>query len=164
MRRRLNAAANHGSARSQPAKTQLHRVLGRGSGAGAAGWGPPFQDAGFGLLEPPAQGLLAPVVVSAKGGEVAGAGRAAVVPGGGVVQVAAGGGLPAAGRGAPGVPGGDQVPQRAAGPVAVLGLLAVARVLLDAGADPNGGTAGGRPGWTPLRCAVAGAANPPITG
>ena len=45
------------------------------------------------------------------------------------------------------------------------GLLAVARLLLDAGADP-GGHAPGRPGrgggWTPLRCAVAGAANPPV--
>src|SRR5580704_9897569 len=42
------------------------------------------------------------------------------------------------------------------------GLLAVARMLLEARADPNGSTAGppGRPGWTPLRCAVAGAANP----
>ena len=46
------------------------------------------------------------------------------------------------------------------------GLLAVARLLLDAGADPHAGTGGraGQPGaWTPLRCAVAGAANPPIT-
>ena len=43
------------------------------------------------------------------------------------------------------------------------GLLAVARLLLDAGADPAA-RKGGRPGdWTPLRCAVAGAANPPIT-
>jgi ankyrin repeat protein len=45
------------------------------------------------------------------------------------------------------------------------GLVAVARLLLDAGADPTG-RAPGRPGrgggWTPLRCAVAGAANPPI--
>jgi hypothetical protein len=45
------------------------------------------------------------------------------------------------------------------------GLLAVARLLLDAGADPVG-HAPGRPGrgggWTPLRCAVAGAANPPV--
>jgi ankyrin repeat protein len=47
------------------------------------------------------------------------------------------------------------------------GLLAVARMLLDAGADPNGSTAGqaGQPGgWTPLRCAVAGAPSPLITG
>ena len=47
------------------------------------------------------------------------------------------------------------------------GLLAVARLLLDSGADP-GGRAPGRPGrgggWTPLRCAVAGAANPQIVG
>jgi len=45
------------------------------------------------------------------------------------------------------------------------GLLAVARVLLEAGADPNGSTGGlgGHGGWTPLRCAVAGAANPLIT-
>ena len=44
------------------------------------------------------------------------------------------------------------------------GLVAVARLLLDAGADPVGRTGGqrGRGGWTPLRCAVAGAANPPV--
>ncbi len=45
------------------------------------------------------------------------------------------------------------------------GLLAVARMLLDAGADPGGRTPGQRgrgDGWTPLRCAVAGAANPPV--
>ena len=45
------------------------------------------------------------------------------------------------------------------------GLLTVARLLLDAGADPNG-RAPGRPGrgggWIPLRCAVAGSANPAI--
>ena len=40
------------------------------------------------------------------------------------------------------------------------GLTAVARVLLDAGADAT--AAVGRRGWTPLRCAVAGVANPPI--
>src|SRR3984885_15426804 len=41
------------------------------------------------------------------------------------------------------------------------GLLAVARLLLDAGADPVG-RSGGRGSWTPLRCAVAGATHPPI--
>jgi len=42
------------------------------------------------------------------------------------------------------------------------GLLAVARLLLDAGADPAARKGGRRGDWTPLRCAVAGAANPPI--
>ena len=50
-------------------------------------------------------------------------------------------------------------------PARAEGLLAVARMLLDTGADPNGrsGEAGGHGGWIPLRCAVAGAANPLIT-
>ena len=43
------------------------------------------------------------------------------------------------------------------------GLVAVARLLLDAGADPAGRTGGPRGEWTPLRCAIAGAANPAIT-
>lgn len=42
------------------------------------------------------------------------------------------------------------------------GLVTVAALLLDAGADPAGTNGGQRPGWTPLRCAVAGAANPAI--
>jgi hypothetical protein len=50
-------------------------------------------------------------------------------------------------------------------PARVGGLAAVARLLLDAGADPVGRVPG-RPGrgcpWTPLRCAVAGATNAPI--
>lgn len=44
------------------------------------------------------------------------------------------------------------------------GLLAVARLLLDAGADPHGRITGqvNMATWTPLRCAVAGVANPAI--
>ena len=42
------------------------------------------------------------------------------------------------------------------------GLLAVAGLLLAAGADPAARRAGGQGDWTPLRCAVAGAANPAI--
>jgi ankyrin repeat protein len=40
------------------------------------------------------------------------------------------------------------------------GLVAVGRLLLDAGADPNGVVPGG--GWKPLKCAVAGAPNAEI--
>lgn len=43
------------------------------------------------------------------------------------------------------------------------GLLAVAGLLLDGGADPATRAGGQRGDWTPLRCAVAGAANPAIT-
>ena len=50
---------------------RLDRVLGGGGGVGAPGWCPPFQDAGFGLFEPPALGLFAAVVVPAEGAEVA---------------------------------------------------------------------------------------------
>ena len=48
-------------------------------------------------------------------------------------------------------------------PARAEGLLAVARMLLAAGADPNGRTGEARGGWTSLCCAVAGAANPLIT-
>ena len=47
-------------------------------------------------------------------------------------------------------------------PARAPGMLAVARLLLDAGADPVARTSGPRGGWTPLRCAVAGTANPAI--
>jgi ankyrin repeat protein len=51
-------------------------------------------------------------------------------------------------------------------PARAPGLLAVARLLLDAGADPGAQVArrpAGSGCWTPLRCAVAGAANAPVT-
>jgi ankyrin repeat protein len=44
-------------------------------------------------------------------------------------------------------------------PARAPGLAEVAGLLLDAGADPVARTGGPRAGWTPLRCAVAGAAN-----
>jgi ankyrin repeat protein len=50
-------------------------------------------------------------------------------------------------------------------PARIDGLVATARLLLDAGADPGGHAPGRRTrggGWTPLRCAVAGATNPPV--
>jgi ankyrin repeat protein len=47
-------------------------------------------------------------------------------------------------------------------PARAPGLVEVARLLLDAGADPVARTCGPRADWTPLRCAVAGAANPDI--
>ena len=47
-------------------------------------------------------------------------------------------------------------------PARAPGLVEVARLLLDADADPVGRTRGPRADWTPLRCAVAGAANPDI--
>jgi ankyrin repeat protein len=47
-------------------------------------------------------------------------------------------------------------------PARAPGLVEVARLLLDAGADPVARTSGPRAGWTPLRCAVAGAAHPDI--
>ena len=47
-------------------------------------------------------------------------------------------------------------------PARAAGLLAVARLLLDAGADPSARVRGQHDGWSPLRCAVAGASNEPV--
>src|SRR5581483_7666241 len=43
------------------------------------------------------------------------------------------------------------------------GLLAVARLLIDAGADPTAQTSGARAAWTPLRCVIASANSGPST-
>jgi ankyrin repeat protein len=50
-------------------------------------------------------------------------------------------------------------------PAKTHGMVAVAKLLIDRGADPNAAVdaAARAVGWTPLRCAVAGAANPEIT-
>src|SRR6185437_11201023 len=78
-------------------------VLGGGGGIGPSGRGAPDQDAGFGLLQPPAVGLFTAVVVPAQRRQVALAGAAALVMGLGVVQVAAGGPAAAARCGTGGV-------------------------------------------------------------
>jgi hypothetical protein len=77
-------------------------------GMGSSGWVVPFHDAGFGLFEAPAGGLLIPVVVTAGCAEVAFAGWS-VRPWNGVVGVGVGGGPVAAGRGALTRAGLDQV-------------------------------------------------------
>src|ERR1700722_13694292 len=133
-------------------------VPGGGGGVGAAGGGAPSQDAGFGLLELPALGLFAPVMMPAQGREVAFAGQAALVPGGGVVQVAADRGTAAAGRGAGGVAGADQVLEGAAGGVAALAVGGVARTAGDEGqrggedsrwpGARRSGTRGSGAGWS----------------
>src|SRR5579859_1932345 len=97
-------------------------VAGGGGGVGAAGGGAPDQDAGLGLLQPPALGLFTSMVVTAQRRQIAFAGPAALVMRLGVVEVAGGGAAPAARRGARGVARLDPVREFPAGPVAVLGL------------------------------------------
>lgn len=46
-------------------------------------------------------------------------------------------------------------------PARAAGLLAVARLLLDAGVDPTATSSGRRAGWTPLRCVIASANSGP---
>src|SRR5580704_3780656 len=64
----------------------LQRVPGGAGAVGAAGRSVPDQHARFRLRQPPPLGLLAPVMVPAKRGEVTFTGPAALVPRGGVVQ------------------------------------------------------------------------------
>ena len=68
---------------------------------GAAAGEGPDHEAGFGLVEVPAGGLLGAVGVAAEGGQVAFAGAAALVVGDRVVEVAAVGGALAAWLGNP---------------------------------------------------------------
>ena len=96
-----------GIAYGQPYVAALHVVDGGSGGVAAAGGCGPVHDAGLGLGEPPAGGLLASVVATAGGGQVALAGDAGGV-GEGVVEVAVDGLGAAAGRGAPGGPGADE--------------------------------------------------------
>ena len=97
---------------------------------GAAGGEGPAEDAGLGLLDVPAGGLLGAVVGAAFGAEVALVGGALGV-GGGVVEVGVDGLGLAAGGGAGGGAGADQVLELAARGVAVLGVAVVAGALGD---------------------------------
>ena len=82
-------AASGSSTRSAPTgfrtRERLDGVLGWGGGVGTADGGVPDQDAGCGLVQPPALGLLAAMVVAAQRGQIALAGPPAVVMGLGVV-------------------------------------------------------------------------------
>src|SRR5580693_5434335 len=101
------------------------------------------------------------MVVPAQRGEPAFAGEPALVPREGVVQVAAGRGPAAAGRGAPGAAGADQVLELAAGLVPGLGMTVITPATGDQGQPhpqrqqvvPGPGT-----GRRPLVRAAAGAA------
>ena len=126
----LCCAASWGSRRRLP----LHRV-GVGAGdVGPAGGRGEVEDAGLGLGECPARELLDVMVDAAPGSQVAAAGRAALIPGPGVIKVGVAGWLPA--RRLPG------------------GLVAGLDVLADQGRRPVGGCAalmGARAGRVRLR-------------
>ena len=116
------------------------------AGVGAAGGDAPDQEAWFRLLQPPALGLFAPVVVTAERGEVTGIGGVAVVPGAPCGpgrrrrRAARSPGRPS------GVAGADQVLQQPSGAVVVVGLGVVARAADDLGPGEAGeaGELGGR--------------------
>src|ERR1700761_7435096 len=91
----------------------LSRRVGDGEVAPACGGGP-AHDTGAGLIKLPAVGLFTSVMVPAERGQVALARWAALVVGPRMVQVAACGRAAAAGRGAGGSPGHDEVLEVAA--------------------------------------------------
>ena len=119
VRRRISGAVG------APAVTGRGSVGGGAGGVGAAGGEGPAEEARLGLLGLPAGGLLRAVVGAALGAEVALVGGALRV-GRGVVEVGVDGLGLAAGGGAGAGAGADQVPELAAGGVAVLGVPVVA--------------------------------------
>src|SRR5215469_17139778 len=110
-------------------------VLTGQGGVAAAGGGGPGHDAGAGLFQGPAVGLLEPMAEPAERGHVALAGQAVLVVRDRVVEVAAGRGAAAAGPGAGEGAGPDQPLQGGGGPVAGLG----AAVAAAPGGDRLGG-------------------------
>ncbi len=112
----------------------LHVVDGGGGGVGAAGRGGPADDAGLCFLDVPAGGLLAAVVASARGVQIALAGGPFGVWDD-MVEVAVHGLGAAAAGGATRGAGADQVLERAGGGVAVLGIPVVAGPLGDGPGD-----------------------------
>ena len=127
-------------------------------GVSPSGWGDPHEDARLGLLEGPALGLLAAVVPSAERAEIALAGPATCLVGNGVILIALRGRTLAAGSGAAGRPGLDQVPQQPAGLVAWL-LVAVVTAAHGQRGDPDPESLQERSGqriqrWTVLRWAI----------
>jgi hypothetical protein len=105
-------------------------------GVSPSGWGGPYEDAGFGLLECPAVSLLASVVPSAERAEIALTRPAARLVGNGVILIALRCRAPATGRGAAGRPGFDQMPQQPAWLVARL-LVAVLTCAHGQRGDPD---------------------------
>src|SRR5580698_9591489 len=131
----------------------LFVVLGGVGGVGPARGGGPAHDAGLGLLEFPAGGVLGVVVAFAQGAEVALAGRAGGV-GDCVVDLAGDGLGAAAGGAAAGGAGADQVLELSAGGVAVL---AVGVVAGSAGDRLGGGVQPGQEVGEPRRAEAVGA-------
>ena len=122
-----------------PSWAGQHGSGGVGCGTGGvspSGWGGPYEDAGFGLLECPAVSLLASVVPSAERAEIALTRPAARLVGNGVILIALRCRAPATGRGAAGRPGFDQMPQQPAWLVARL-LVAVLTCAHGQRGDPD---------------------------
>ena len=111
-------------------------------GVSPSGGGDPYEDAGLGLLERPALGLLAAMVPSAEWAETALTRPATGLVRDGVVLIALRGRTAATGSGAAGRPGLDQMPQQPAWLVAWF-LVAVITAADGQWGDPDPGVAGG---------------------
>ena len=124
------------SSRPRPVSLdQVAEVFGTG-GVSPSGWSDPHEDARFGLLECPAVSLLASMVPSAERAEIALARPATRFVRNGVILIALRCRTSAAGSGARGCPGLDQMPQQPARLVAWLLVAVVTRARGQRG-DPD---------------------------